>query len=136
VTARLDRLSTGRKVGIVVRAWWYMASIRFALVRRSLPEVVRQVSADAAGRRPPVRPFRLGRIVHRSLTLGPLKTRCLYTSLVTFRMLREQGDPAELVLGLPERPEDKDAHAWVEVDGYDIGPPPGGAGYVELARYA
>jgi hypothetical protein len=55
---------------------------------------------------------------------------------VTFRMLHEQGDPAELVLGLPERPEDKDAHAWVEVDGYDIGPPPGGAGYVELARYA
>jgi hypothetical protein len=135
VSARLDRLSTARKIGIVVRAWWYMASIRLALVRRPLPQVVEALRGGGGGRSP-VRPFRLGRIVHRSLTLGPLKTRCLYTSLVTFRMLHEQGDPAELVLGLPERPEDKDAHAWVEVDGYDIGPPPGGAGYVELARYA
>ena len=136
MTTRIDRLSTSRKIGIVVRAWWYVASIRVALLRRPLPDVVRDLSHAGGASRSPVRAVRVGRMVHRSLTLGPLKTRCLYTSLVTFRMLREQGDLAELVLGLPERPEDKDAHAWVEVDGRDVGPPPGGAGYVELARYA
>ncbi len=42
-----------------------------------------------------------------------------------YRLLREQGDAAELVIGLPKNPADKSAHAWVELDGVDVGPPPG-----------
>ena len=52
-----------------------------------------------------------------------------------YRLLRRQGDPAELVIGLPASPRDKDAHAWVELDGRDVGPFPGRNGHVELARY-
>jgi hypothetical protein len=133
--ARRDALPTRSKIAIVARSWWYFVSIRVELLRRPLPDVVRGLEVSEAARRRPVRAVRLGRMVHRSLTIGPLRTRCLYTSLVVYRMLHDQGDDPTLVLGLPERPEDKDAHAWIEVAGADVGPPPGGAGYVELARY-
>ena len=72
----------------------------------------------------------------RSLGLGPFRARCLFTSMVLFRMLRDQGDDAELVIGLPLEPKDKDAHAWVELGGRDVGPPPGRGRHEELARYA
>ena len=74
-------------------------------------------------------------MVHRSLTIGPLRTRCLFTSLVLFRLLRQQGEQPEFVVGLPARPEDKDAHAWIEIEGVDVGPPPGRSGHQEIARY-
>jgi len=80
-------------------------------------------------------PRRLGRIVARVLHVGPWRARCLHTSMVLFRLLREQGDTAELVIGLPREPRDKDAHAWVEIDGSDIGPPPGRGRHEEIARY-
>jgi hypothetical protein len=54
---------------------------------------------------------------------------------VLYRLLRSRGEPAELVIGLPREPKDKDAHAWVELDGRDVGPPPGKAGHEQLARY-
>lgn len=50
--------------------------------------------------------------------------------------MREQGDEAVLVVGLPERPMTHEAHAWVELDSIVVGPPPGRAGHSELARYA
>jgi hypothetical protein len=55
--------------------------------------------------------------------------------MVLYRLLREQGDDVQLVIGLPLEPRDKDAHAWVEMDGHDVGPPPGRGKHVELARY-
>jgi hypothetical protein len=55
--------------------------------------------------------------------------------MVLYRLLEGQGIDAELVIGLPREPRDKDAHAWVEVDGVDVGPPPGGSRHEELARY-
>jgi hypothetical protein len=57
-------------------------------------------------------------------------------ALVLFRLLREQGDAAELVIGLPENPGGKDAHAWVELEGVDVGPPPGRSGHDEMARFS
>ena len=36
---------------------------------------------------------------------------------------------------LTESLRHKDAHAWVELAGVDVGPPPGRNGHVELARY-
>jgi len=55
---------------------------------------------------------------------------------VLYRLLREQGDAAELVIGLPKNPADKSAHAWVELDGVDVGPPPGRNGHEQMARFA
>ena len=111
------------------------AVIRVRLRDQQLPAVVESLRAPVPNPRRPVRPGRLGRIVHRSLTIGPLHTRCLFTSLVLFRLLRQQGDVPEFVVGLPARPEEKDAHAWIEIEGVDVGPPPGRSGHVEIARY-
>jgi Transglutaminase-like superfamily len=58
----------------------------------------------------------------------------LINALVLYRLLREQGDPVELVIGLPEQAADERAHAWVELEGRDVGPPPGRAGHSEMAR--
>jgi hypothetical protein len=38
--------------------------------------------------------------------------------------------------GLPDRPTTKDAHAWVELAGHDVGPAAGGRGYQELTSHA
>jgi hypothetical protein len=69
------------------------------------------------------------------LRVGPRRARCLVAALVLFRLLREQGEPAELVIGMPRTPNSEDAHAWVEVGDVDVGPPPGRRGHLELARY-
>jgi hypothetical protein len=81
-------------------------------------------------------PARLSRAVHRTLGVSPDDPTCLVRSLVLFRLLREQGDEAELVIGLPERPASQEAHAWVELNDLDVGPPPGRAGHSEMARFA
>ena len=52
-------------------------------------------------RTPRLEARRLSRIVHGTLHLGPFRPRCLVNALVLFRLLRAQGDPAELVIGLP-----------------------------------
>jgi hypothetical protein len=82
-----------------------------------------------------VEPRRLGRIVSRCLSFGPLRARCLYQALVLMRLLRDQGIRSQLVIGLPIAAIDKDAHAWIEIDGVDVGPPPGRGSHEELARY-
>jgi hypothetical protein len=56
-------------------------------------------------------------------------------ALVLFDLLYQQGDAPEVVIGLPERATDKDAHAWIELGGVDIGPPPGRADHVEMGRF-
>ena len=112
------------------------ALVHWNLRRRPLPDAVGKLGARP---RPPtdrIDPRRLSRIVHRTLRIGDRRPRCLINALVLYRLLREQGDPAELVIGLPHDARDKDAHAWVELDGVDVGPPPGRDGHEELARYA
>jgi hypothetical protein len=54
---------------------------------------------------------------------------------VLFRQLKRQGDDVELVIGLPIGAMDKEAHAWVEIDGHDVGPPPGRGMHEPLVRY-
>lgn len=41
----------------------------------------------------------------------------------------------ELVIGLQETPADEDAHAWVELDGMEVGPAPGSGPLLELAHF-
>ena len=81
-------------------------------------------------------PARLRRAVERPLRIGSWRPRCLLSALVLFRLLREQGQPVELVIGLPSDAVDEEAHAWVELDGVDLGPAPGRAGHEALARFA
>jgi len=127
-------MSILRKARLALRIWVVGGRFYLALKRRPLPQVVAAVPRDDV---PELGypPRDLGRVVWRALSIGPYRARCLYTSMVLYRLLEGQGIDAELVIGLPREPRDKDAHAWVEVDGVDVGPPPGGSRHEELARY-
>ena len=58
---------------------------------------------------------------------------CLQRSATAACLLKRYGVPAHMVIGAQQMPFK--AHAWVEVRGVDVGPPPGRSGHVELARY-
>ena len=123
------------KAGLALRVWAALARVLVGLRREPLPALVARLGSlpDAGPQRLP--PDRLSRAVDRSLRVGARRPRCLVNALVLYRLLREQGDDAELVIGLPLRPVDKDAHAWVELGGVDVGPPPGRSGHEPLARF-
>jgi hypothetical protein len=126
----LDRVRLGARIVST------FALVHWRLRRSPLPRTVQLLGSPQAilpGRR--VEPRRLGRIVYRTLHVAGRRPRCLINALVLFRLLHAQGDAAELVIGLPHDPKDPDAHAWVEVDHEDVGPPPGRNGHEELARY-
>ena len=74
-------------------------------------------------------------MVRRSLRLRPKTRRCLPGALVLFRLLVEQGDRPQILIGLREDARDQNAHAWVELDGASLGPSPGDRHHIELARY-
>lgn len=146
------RLGIVRRLRLAARIGLQALRVAWALRHRRLPVVVARLdrpdppSWPDDARRPdhsrraddsrPVDARRLGRLVHRVLNLGPLHARCLTASLVLFHELRRQGTPAELVIGLPAEPTDHVAHAWVEVGGEVVGPPPGRLGHEEMARYS
>jgi hypothetical protein len=127
-------LSLPGKAGLALRIWSLYPRVVVGLRREQLPAFVAKLGATGTGRAPRS-PAQLSRAVDRSLRLGSRRPRCLVSALVLYRLLREQGDDVELVIGLPARPADKDAHAWVELDGADIGPPPGKGPHEELARF-
>jgi hypothetical protein len=123
------------KVRLWLRIWRTFAIVVVRVRRAPLPDVVRsmrdaEVRADTG-----VHPRRLGKIVERVLRIGPWRARCLLSALVLYRLLEEQGEGPQLVIGMPARPKDKIAHAWVELDGVDVGPPPGSVGHEQLVRY-
>lgn len=121
------------KIRLLAVVWWTAARVVIALRRAPLPRVVDHLAvADGRARRPPAL---LSRAVSRGLRIGPWVPRCLVRSLVLYRLLRAQGDPAFLVIGLPGERPTRDAHAWVELDRRDMGPDPGAAGHEPLARY-
>jgi hypothetical protein len=110
--------------------------VRVQVGRTALPALVDRLTPPSAT--PPRRRYPaawLGTAVNRALRYVSRDPTCLWRSLVLFRLLRAQGDPAVLVIGLPDRPVDERAHAWVELEGRDVGPPPGRGEHVELARY-
>lgn len=123
------------RLGLAVRIWTAFVRVRWATKRHPLPVAVRRVGSAGRPPRNRIEPRRLGSIVARVLRFGPWRARCLWTAFVLFRLLRDQEDEAELVIGLPLEPKDFDAHAWVEIDGTDVGPPPGRGRHQELARY-
>jgi transglutaminase superfamily protein len=126
-------LSLASKLWLLGRVWWAGLVVVVALRRHPLPEAVIVLGRPSA--RNPLPPALLSRAVSRGLRIGGRRPRCLIRSLVLYRLLRAQGDAAEIVIGLPHRPESPDAHAWVELAGQDVGPWPGRGQHVELARY-
>ena len=133
VRSRATRLSIPGKAALLVRVWATAGRVQLALRRRPLHEVV--ASLDQPSAREPLPVAVLNRAISRGLRLGQRQPRCLTRSLVLYGLLRAQGEAPELVIGLPDRPTSHDAHAWVVLDGRDVGPFPGGNGYRELSRY-
>lgn len=130
-----ERLALAGKVRLALRVWRAYALVRRDLRRKPLPALVRELGRPAF-RRDPHPPALLSLAVHRSLRLGSRTPRCLTKALVLYRLLREQGDDVELVIGLPPAARDHAAHAWVELDGRDVGPPPGRGRHAAMARFS
>ncbi len=128
-------LAVRDKMFLALRIWSSWAVIAWKLRREPLPLLVSSLAQPRGRARVVLPPTRLGRNVHRVLHPGKWGPRCLTQSLVLYRLLQQQGAAAEIVIGLPQQASTKDAHAWVEVQGVDVGPPPGGSGHVELVRY-
>jgi len=123
------------KLNLVLRVWSRYAIVRSELPRHELPDLVARLGTTGSRRtRQPI--WRLAGAVDRSLRVGTRRPTCLVNALVLFRLLREQDEPAELVIGLPKEGETPDAHAWVEVRGVDVGPSPGRNGHQEMARFS
>jgi hypothetical protein len=129
-----SRLSPRERVALALRVWRSYAHVRWNLRRQPLPDLVANLGTRSSGTGD-LPPERLGRAVQRALTVGSRPPRCLIAALVLYDILRAADERAELVIGLPESPTTKDAHAWIEIDGVDVGPPPGRGSHRELARY-
>jgi hypothetical protein len=127
-------LARRARAGLALRIWSLYPRVVVGLRREPLPAFIARLG-EVERRRTPLSPDRLARAVDRSLRLGERQPRCLVSAAVLYRLLREQGDRAELVVGLPQTPADKEAHAWVELGGVDVGPPPGRGTHEELARF-
>ena len=123
------------KIRLALRVWLSFARVQVGMRRRPLPAYAAQLGRPRRLHSPALAPQQLSRAVDRSLRLGAHRPRCLTSALVLFRLLREQGDAAELVIGLPAEPSNHEAHAWVELEGLDVGPPPGRGGHETMARF-
>lgn len=123
------------KLRLAARVWIGYAAVRRRLHRQPLPALVAALDAGAGLRAPRHPPARLARAVDRALRAGRRRPTCLVSSLVLYRLLRAQGDAPALVIGLRPGGPGRAAHAWVELGGRDVGPPPGRGDHVELARF-
>jgi hypothetical protein len=125
-----------QRVTLAVRIVRCYAEVRRRLSREPLPALAASFGDVPVRPGEPIPARQLGWAVDRTLRIGSRRPRCIFNALVLYRLLREQGDAAVLVVGLPPDALNKDAHAWVELDGADVGPPPGRAGHEPMARFA
>ncbi len=133
--SRASPLPLHRKTALAASVWTGYLQVRRRLPGGDLNELVAWSASQADPPLDPLPPKSLGRIVDRLLPFRLSRATCLARSLVLFRLLLRQGLHPELVVGLPVRGQGHEAHAWVEVDGADVGPPPGGRHHRPLARY-
>ena len=128
------RLDPVAKLALTLRIWRTAVRVRRGTAHEPLPGYVERLGS-VEPTADPIDPRLLARAVDRCLRIGHVRPRCLINALVLYRLLHEQGAPAELVIGLPPEAADQSAHAWVELDGYDIGPAPGRNGHEPMARF-
>ncbi len=107
-----------------------LTGIRLALTslgfRRVHGMLARWAAAPApATQRPPAhraaRAAATLRALERAAGCGPSRPSCLPRSLTLWWLLRRQGLPAELRIGVRREGDRLEAHAWVEQDGVVLG---------------
>lgn len=135
LTRETGSLSLLAKPMLAIRVYAVYLHVMATLKTRPLPELVARLGSPRRKARHHHPPRRVATAVHALLRIGDRRPRCLIGALVLFRLLKEQGDPAVLVIGLPDEGEDPTAHAWVEIGGWDLGPPPGKGHHVEMVKY-
>ncbi|HET6848687.1 MAG TPA: lasso peptide biosynthesis B2 protein [Gaiellales bacterium] len=129
-------MSPVRRARLALRILRTYARVRRRLSREPLPRLAANFGDVTPRNVDRIPPRQLAWAIDRTLRVGSHRPRCIFNALVMYRLLREQGDPAVLVIGLPKEAMTKDAHAWVEIDGTDVGPPPGRAGHEAMARFS
>lgn len=122
-------------LALAIRIWLIYVRVAELLRRQPLHDVIGKLGSPGRRMRAPEVATHYSRAIHRALRLGDRRPRCLPSALVLYRLLKAGHIPAELVIGLPATPTSPIAHAWVELDGRDVGPPPGRHQHEELARY-
>jgi hypothetical protein len=120
---------------LAARIWLIYLRVTVLLQRLPLHDVVKALSPGIPRSGSADLAPRYSKAIHRVLRLGKRRPRCLPSALVLFRLLRAKNLPAELVIGLPSSPITHTAHAWVELNGRDVGPPPGRQTHEVFARY-
>jgi hypothetical protein len=123
------------KAALYARIWRLALEMEIAIRRRPLPQLIEAVGTRGPARSDGLRIGKLRRAVDRTLRVGGWEPRCLVKALVLYQLLAEQGIEADLVIGLPDHRRGTIAHAWVEVEGRDVGPNPGRSGHEEFARF-
>ena len=108
--------------------------VQIGIKRYPLPELISHLDQTAPRASASLPPERMSHVVSRMLRVGEHRARCLVTALVLYRLLAEQDERSEVIIGLPQSPDSKDAHAWVELNGREIGPSPRDD-HLEMARY-
>lgn len=133
--AEIPPLSRHGKVLLALRVLGAFGRVQIVATRHPLPEAAQRLGSvrHQLNTRHPA--ARLSRAVDRTLRIGSWQPRCLIASLVLYRLLREQGAAVEVVIGLPAGSVDRKAHAWIELNGADVGPPPGRGAHIPFARF-
>ena len=94
------QLSIQEKLRLATRVWVQFALVSVRVRRQPLPRLVAHLASVNGSPRRPHAPATLARAVDRSLRVGSHRPPpCLINALVLFRLLKEQGDEGELVIG-------------------------------------
>ncbi|MEA2563806.1 MAG: hypothetical protein QOH06_5310 [Acidobacteriota bacterium] len=118
---RALRSLSGRELGSLIRAWVYLLTADIALRFMALPRVERLL---AGGRRRQALPAgRLAALVTAAARHHLLPMTCLPRALALQALLRRNGIPAELRIGVRREAGDLQAHAWIEAAGSPVGEP-------------
>ena len=111
-------------VWLVLRAFLELFGVDLRLARRGFPFVYENVrnSPVREGRRIARTSAEICHAVDLACVFYFKQVRCLQRSAATTTLLRREGLPAEMVIGV--RPSPFRAHAWVEVAGHTVNDKP------------
>ena len=122
--ARLLRLSAA-EVRLLLGAGLTLAATRLAITVLPFGVARRLLQVPEAGGQPTWPPQRLAWAVQATARLVPRAT-CLVRALALERLLKRDGQPARLRIGVAKKPgEALAAHAWLESDGLVLLAAPG-----------